>query len=255
MNVQIIKPKDQGKGEFDDGKIIVQKPIGFSGEGSTTVRLGPLFYWSWALAGAKSGLGLHPHQGFEIISYGLAGRGTHRDTLGTESILGEGDIQIMQTGSGVSHAESVEAGYEGFQIWFEPYLNDAVKRTPTYFLFEHEQFPLSIHNGVKVKTILGDESPVQMVTDAQMLDIEIEAGATFVHRILPNWTIAGLAIRGDGSFTTIGQEAQLFKHKDFIILQSDVEDEIKLQSMEGKLRIVLIEIPTKVDYPLYQKRK
>ncbi|QGQ97252.1 pirin [Paenibacillus psychroresistens] len=255
MNIQIMNPKDQGKGEFDEGKIIVQKPIGFSGEGSTINRLGPLFYWSWALADSKSGLGFHPHQGFEIMSYGLAGQGTHRDTLGTESTMTAGDIQLMQAGSGISHAESVEAGYEGFQIWLEPNLNDAVKRVPTYALFKHEEFPISTANGVQIKTILGEGSPVEMVTEAQMIDIEIEKGASFVHRILPNWTIAALAIRGGGTFKTIGQQAQSFEHKDFIVFQSDEEDEVKLEASGEKLRIIFIEIPTKVDYPLYHKRK
>ncbi|CAK4858062.1 unnamed protein product [Aphanomyces euteiches] len=189
------------------------------------------------------------------MSYGLAGQGIHKDTLGTVSTMSAGDIQLMQTGSGVSHAESVEAGYEGFQIWLEPYLNDAIKREPTYALFKHEEFPILASEGIKVKTLLGEGSPVQLVTDAQMLDIEIEHGASFVHRVLPNWTVAALAIRGGGSFTTIGQKEQSFEHRDFMVFQSDEEDELTLQASGERLRIIFIEIPAKVDYPLYQKRK
>ncbi|WP_325176772.1 hypothetical protein [Paenibacillus alkalitolerans] len=56
MEIKIIKPQDQAKGEFDGGKITEQKPIGFSGEGSLINRLGPLFYWAWHNPKAKVGL-------------------------------------------------------------------------------------------------------------------------------------------------------------------------------------------------------
>ncbi|SDN67757.1 hypothetical protein SAMN04487897_10450 [Paenibacillus sp. yr247] len=255
MNANIIPPKDQATGEFDGGKIKEQKPIGFSGEGASIVRLGPLFYWAWAQAESKSGLGLHPHQGFEIMSYGLSGQSTHKDTLGTVSHLSAGDVQLMQTGSGISHAEGVEAGFEGFQIWFEPYLNDAVKKTPTYDLFKSEQFPVDIQDGIKIKTILGTNSPVHLVTDAQMVDVEIAKGATFTYKLLQHRTLAGLAIRGDGSFSSIGKDVSTFFHKDFLIFQSENEEEISFQANGETLRIVFIEVPSFVEYPLYPKRK
>ncbi len=256
MNVQIVGPENQARGEFDGGRIQEQKPIGFPGEGASIVRLGPLFYWAWAHAGAKALLGMHPHKGFEIMSYGITGQGLHKDTLGSESILREGDIQLMQTGSGVSHSEGVEEGYEGFQIWFEPHFSEAVKRVPTYALFKHEEFPQTAIDGVNVKTILGKGSPVHIVTDAQMFDVAIEAGQAYAHRLLPNLTLAGLAIRGDGgSLATDGSETFYFKNKDFAIVQSEHEGEIVIQAAGEKLRIVLIEVPSQVDYPLYQKAR
>jgi redox-sensitive bicupin YhaK (pirin superfamily) len=257
MNIQILRPEHQGKEEFDGGKIMAQKPIGFSGQGAVTVRLGPLFYWAWGKAEAAGGIGFHPHQGFEILSYGIAGQGFHRDTLGTESILQPGDIQLMQAGSGMHHAESVEAGFESFQIWLEPYLNEAVRREPTYSLFKHEEFPQTDQDGVKVKTILGEGSPVhQLIADARMFDVEVEAGATYVHRLLPNRTLGGLSIRGNGgSFIIPGQESVQFVNRDFAIVQTDQEEDINIQAAGETLRIFLIEVPTKVDYPLYNKAR
>ncbi|TFE24711.1 pirin family protein [Cohnella luojiensis] len=257
MNIQILGPEHQAREEFDGGKIKAQKPLGFSGQGAVTVRLGPLFYWAWGQAEAAGGLGFHPHQGFEIMSYGIAGKGLHRDTLGTESILEKGDIQLMQAGSGLQHAESVDAGFESFQIWLEPYLNEAVKRAPTYTLFKHEQFPQTHRDGVNVKTILGEGSPIlNLVTDARMFDVEVEPGAAYVHRLLPNRTLAGLAIRGDGgSLRTSGQEPVAFKNKDFAIIQGEHEGEIRIRAEAERLRIFLIEIPSEVEYPLYKKAR
>ncbi|SDX49913.1 pirin family protein [Paenibacillus sp. CF384] len=257
MNIQVLGPPLQGKEEFDGGAIHAQKPLGFSGQGAVTVRLGPLFYWAWGHAGKAGGIGFHPHQGFEILSYGIRGKGLHRDTLGTESYLEAGDIQLMQAGSGLQHAESVDAGFESFQIWLEPYLNDAVKRKPTYELFKHERFPQSNQDGVNIKTILGNGSPIhQLVADARMFDVEIEPGASYIHPIVPKRTFAALAIRGaGGSIVSAGQDTATFENKDFVIVQSEQEGEVSIRTDGEKLRIFVIEVPTEVEYPLYKKAR
>jgi quercetin 2,3-dioxygenase len=251
MEIKIIKPQEQGFGQFDGGKITEQKPIGFSGEGSLINRLGPLFYWAWAKSKGEGGIGFHPHQGFEILSYGIKGRSRHQDTLGTISEMGVGDVQVMQAGSGVSHAESLLEPSEGFQIWFEPHLSKAVKRTPTYSKYVHEDFPLTSENGVMVKTILGEHSQIHLVTDAKMYDVEIGNGATYNHTLSSNRTLAGLAIRGNGGM--IDELDVSFESKDFIIIQSEKVETFTIQPKGKELRMVLIEIPTEVDYPLYRK--
>ncbi|WP_312880290.1 pirin family protein [Paenibacillus phytorum] len=187
----------------------------------------------------------------------MNGQGFHKDTIGSDSILGPGDIQLMQAGSGIHHAESVEAGFESFQIWLEPYLNEAVRRAPTYSLFKHGQFPQTHQDGVNIKTILGEGSPIlQLVADARMFDVEIQPGASYVHRLLPNRTLAGLSIRGaGGSFWSSGQDPVLFKNKDFAIVQCEQEQDINIRAEGEKLRIFLIEIPSSVDYPLYKKAR
>ncbi|MEW9672766.1 pirin family protein [Ammoniphilus sp. 3BR4] len=251
MEIKIIKPQDQAKGEFDGGKIKEQKPIGFSGEGSLINRLGPLFYWAWAQSEGEGGIGFHPHQGFEILSYNIKGKGHHQDTLGTNSEVGTGGVQVMQTGSGVYHAESLLEPSEMFQIWFEPYLNEAIKRPPTYSIYAHEDFPITSENGVMVKTILGEHSPINIVTDAKMFDVQIADGAIYKYALSPNRTLAGLAIRGDGG--EIEELEVSFENKDFVIIQSEKVETITIQSKGEELRMMLIEIPTQVDYPLYRK--
>lgn len=251
MEIRIIQPQDQAKGEFDGGKIVEQKPIGFSGEGALINRLGPLFYWAWAQSSGESGIGLHPHQGFEILNYVIKGSGRHKDTLGTDSVVGAGGVQVMQAGSGVSHAESILEPYEGFQIWFEPHLSKAVKRPPTYRKYVHEDFPNASENGVTVKTILGKNSPIDIVTDAQLYDVQIENGAAYEHVLSPNRTLAGLAIRGNG--VVIAEREVSFENKDFVVIQSEEEETVAIQSTSEQLRMLLIEIPTQVEYPLYRK--
>jgi len=76
---------------------------------------------------AGKGFGMHPHKNMEIISIPLTGKLLHRDDLGTDVIIGPGEVQVMSAGRGVTHSEmnpsSVIDG-EFLQIWIQTRMND-----------------------------------------------------------------------------------------------------------------------------------
>ncbi|MCQ6280802.1 pirin family protein [Bacillus sp. EB600] len=255
MEVQKIKPQDQAMGQFDKGKIKEQKPIGFPREGSLINRLGPLFYWAWGHSNEPAALDFHPHKGFEIITYVIKGNAYHRDTLGTESVVAAGGAQLMQTGSGVSHAEVFKEPSEIFQIWFEPHLSQAIKRTPTYFQYNSEDFSVINKEDVTIKTILGNDSPMKIVTDAGIWDITIPTGTVYTHSLSQKRILAALAIRGDGAFSLDTNGITRFEHKDFVVVDSGQGGEVAIQALDKDLRIFLIEVPSEVDYPLFRKHR
>ena len=254
MEVKIIKPQDQAIGAFDGGKIKEQKPIGFPGEGSLIKRIGPLFYWAWGNSEQPAEIGLHPHQGFEIITYVIKGKAYHQDTLGTESVVAEGGAQLMQTGSGVQHAEALNEPSEIFQIWFEPDLNQAIQRAPRYSQYDSADFSVIEQDGVNIRTILGNDSPMEIVADAAMWDISIPIGKEYTHSLTPNRALAGLAIRGDGT-VLVDTRSNRFAHKDFVVVQSEAGEEVTIKAVDQDLRIFVIEVPTEVDYSLYRSRR
>jgi redox-sensitive bicupin YhaK (pirin superfamily) len=49
--------------------------------------------------------GLHPHRGFEAVTFILEGEPAHLDTGGHESTIGVGGVQWMTAGRGLVHAE------------------------------------------------------------------------------------------------------------------------------------------------------
>lgn len=256
MTIRVYTPAMQAVGSFDNDKITEQKPIGFPGEGSVVKRAGPLFYWAWAHAKQEGYIPLHPHSGFEIITYVVQGKAEHGDSLGTTSVVGAGGAQVMQTGSGVSHEERfIGPDMEGFQIWFEPNLREAVKEAPTYAEYKHEDFPWTQADGVSVKTVIGENSPIELKSKIGMWDILLEAGASYRHRLLPENCMAALAIRGKGVWRakTTGK-SEAFQEKDFSLVEALNEEECILEAQGDILRLILIEAPRQVDYPLYPKR-
>lgn len=257
MEIQIYTVNEQGKGHFGNGEIVENKPIGFPREGSAVKRVGPLFYWAWAKSLQTFEIPLHPHSGFEILSYVLTGTVGHRDTLGNLQKVTTGGAQIMQTGSGAYHAEELGQDTEMFQIWFEPYLNQAIKRPPTYNQYDHEDFPVQFVDGVEVKRIIGPEAPIQLVTDSRMSDIAIPAGSSYSLDLPSGYAQATVVVAGSGivgDADSSQSNAAPVKKGDFIVTTSQADSTVHYQASEHEpLRLVLIQVPVEVEYPLYPK--
>ena len=66
-----------------------------------------------------AGFPMHPHRGIETISYVYRGRMTHKDSLGNEDTIGDGEVQWMTAGSGILHEEKLPTSERllGLQLW------------------------------------------------------------------------------------------------------------------------------------------
>ena len=69
------------------------------------------------------GFGKHPHHNMEIVSIPLSGILKHHDSMGNETIIRPGEVQIMSAGTGVEHSEynhSLNEEVRFLQIWVIP---------------------------------------------------------------------------------------------------------------------------------------
>jgi len=78
-----------------------------------------------------TGFGKHPHDNMEIISIPLSGSLEHKDSMGNQGVIQEGEIQVMSAGTGIFHSEynhneDTEARF--LQIWIFPNKRDIKPR-------------------------------------------------------------------------------------------------------------------------------
>lgn len=80
-----------------------------------------------------AGFPMHPHRGIETISYVSRGKMVHKDSLGNEEAVTDGEVQWMNSGSGILHEEQVPAADRllGVQLWLNLPQKDKMSK-PSY---------------------------------------------------------------------------------------------------------------------------
>ena len=83
---------------------------------------GPLRVINDDTIAAGRGFGMHPHRDMEIVTVMVAGRLTHRDSMGHEEVLNAGEVQRMSAGTGLVHSEMNRdaSSCRLIQIWIAP---------------------------------------------------------------------------------------------------------------------------------------
>jgi redox-sensitive bicupin YhaK (pirin superfamily) len=87
------------------------------------VHWGALRVFNDDIVAPGQGFPLHPHRDMEIVTYVLAGKLEHRDSMGSFGIVGPGGAQFMSAGTGVRHSEYNQSRTEPLhflQMWVLP---------------------------------------------------------------------------------------------------------------------------------------
>ncbi len=104
-----------------------------------------------------AGFPMHPHRGIETISYVYRGQMTHRDSLGNEDTIGDGEVQWMTAGSGILHEEKLPASERmlGVQLWLNLPAKDKMT-APAYRSIKNSEIEeIEIENG-KLRLLAGE---------------------------------------------------------------------------------------------------
>jgi redox-sensitive bicupin YhaK (pirin superfamily) len=247
MSVTPISKKEQAQGAFDGGRILERKPIGFPQDGGKQRPYSTLFYWAHAWSDKGGLIGEHPHKGFEIISYVLSGEIEHYDSnLRGWKKLKAGDAQIIRAGSGITHAEKMNAGSSMFQIWFDPNLENTLSQPASYNDYPSESFPVFADSESSAKVIVGG---THFILDSWVDYIQ---EITFfcpekAFPLKPDAVYSIFLIRGNFIFNGIKTDTG-----DFVILSN--ESEMKISSIDNNSRILIIKTPLRPGFQTYAEK-
>jgi redox-sensitive bicupin YhaK (pirin superfamily) len=109
----------------------------------------------------------HPHRGFEVVTVTRQGVIDHSDSLGATARYGQGDVQWLTAGAGISHTEmfpllNQKEGNptELFQIWLNlPPKSKMVK--PHFSMFWAPQLPIKKEGGVEWRIVTGNSGDLK----------------------------------------------------------------------------------------------
>ena len=122
MNRNIIKSDSRGAADF--GWLKTRYSFSFADYyNPERINFGVLRVLNDDIVSPGKGFDTHPHSNMEIITIPLEGDLSHRDSMGNERIIKQGEIQVMSAGTGIRHSEynarnDIEVKF--LQIWLFP---------------------------------------------------------------------------------------------------------------------------------------
>ena len=195
----------------------------------------------------------HPHRGFETITYMIAGRMRHHDSVGNEGLLGPGGAQWMTTGSGLIHSELPEQEdglMEGFQLWLNlPAKSKMV--APSYRDIPSDAIPeFTSADGVRVRVLAGSSHAVAGAvqrpdTEPLYLDVHLPAGSRFVQPIPAGHNAFTYTYRGE---VRVGETEVPDRH--MALLANDGADGLCIEAIEDARCLIIAGQP--INEPIAQ---
>jgi len=245
--MRIISKSQQARGAFNGGQILENKPIGFPQDKGFVRPFSSLFYWARAEAMVDSTIGLHPHEGFEIMSFVLEGRVRHFDTkMNDWKPLEIGDVQIIRAGNGISHAEHLEKGGVIFQIWVDPDLTKTLAKEATYSDYHSSTFITEKFKETDITYYAGEKGIMELDTpgiDIRRLTVRPE---WFEWSGEENKVRTLYIIKGSGVVN-----GKTVEQDDFIIL--DEGEDLSIIAHE-LMDVFVFSVPAKPEYATYGER-
>ena len=184
------------------------------------------------------GFPLHPHRGIETISYVYRGKMTHRDSLGNQDTIGDGEVQWMTAGSGIMHEERLPASDRllGVQLWLNLPAKDKMV-SPEYRSIKNSEIQeISIENG-KLRLLAGRFKEFKgyqsMYLPLDYYDIHLESQASI--------TINTEEDRSIMLFTLLGEvhvAGRNIKEKTAVKLSSG--NQIRIQALDQSVQVLFV---------------
>ncbi|MBY5927218.1 pirin family protein [Halomonas denitrificans] len=180
----------------------------------------------------RRGVGIHPHRGFETVTFVHKGEVSHRDSSGGGGTIGPGDVQWMTAGNGILHEEYHSDAFsqtggelDMLQLWVN--LPSRHKSTPARYqglTSEHiPKVPLAGDSGY-VKVVAGRYAgitgPAQTFTPVNAWEVVLAEGAETSLSLPNGHTSLLVALEG----TLLVQRDQVVRSGNVVELSREGQD-------------------------------
>ncbi len=185
-----------------------------------------------------NGFGKHPHDNMEIISIPLEGDLEHQDNMGNETVIRQGDVQVMSAGTGVLHSEynrNKDKEVKFLQIWLFPNKRNVTPRYDQISIREIEKK----NELYQILSPNSDDQGVWIHQDAWFYMGNFDKGVTPKYNLKKKGNgVYIFVLEGD---VTIGNQ-KLNKRDGFGIWNTDI---INIQ-VESSTKLLLMEVPMNI---------
>jgi len=185
-----------------------------------------------------AGFPMHPHRGIETISYVYRGSMTHRDSLGNEDTISDGEVQWMTAGSGIMHEEKLPAAERllGVQLWLNlPAKNKMAP--PAYHSIKNADIEEIIFNWGKLRLLAGEfegrKGYMSKYLPLDYYDLQIDPGETVILNTDSARSVMLFTLLGDAY---VGGEP--VREKTAVKLTSG--DKVEIKAADEKAQVLFI---------------
>ncbi len=185
-----------------------------------------------------AGFPMHPHRGIETISYVYRGLMTHKDSLGNEDTIGNGEVQWMTAGSGIMHEEKLPAAERllGVQLWLNLPAKDKMA-PPSYQSIKNSEIEEIEFDWGKLRLLAGEfegrKGYMSKYLPLNYYDLHLNPNESIVLNTESESSVMLFTLIGD---VYIGDD--LVKEKTAVKLTSG--DSVKIRATDEKAQVLFI---------------
>lgn len=185
-----------------------------------------------------AGFPMHPHRGIETISYVYRGYMTHRDSLGNEDTIGNGEVQWMTAGSGIMHEERLPAAERllGVQLWLNLPAKDKMA-PPAYYSIKNSDIEEINLNWGKLRLLAGEfegrKGYLSKYLPLDYYDLQIDPNEAVIIKTNSESSVMLFTLSGDAYIS-----GELVKEKTAVKLTSG--DHVEIKATDKKAQVLFI---------------
>lgn len=203
-NTLLIEERSRDLGGFLVGRLLPFRKKRMVGPFCFIDHMGPSTFGN----GEYFDVDQHPHIGLCTLTYMYEGQIMHEDSTCAKQRITPGAVNLMVSGSGVSHSErtpldirnsNIEFTLHGYQVWIALPKSEE-ERSPSFHHIPNEELPRWTDNNLEFLLVAGEgfgkKSPVPTFSNLFMIDVRSTSKTCFDVKQNLKGEIAVVVVKG-----------------------------------------------------------